>query len=287
MAIRRYALPAALLVVCTVIVSGCGGSSDGSTALNNGSGVTPQFDTNAIAGFWDSSNPTTDDVAFTEISTDGRITVFDYLGDSYDGGADCYVTYVGSIRPFVNNVYEITYGDPGAAGTADLVYVTAFVVNGQLSWQSDSAEPASLFPSVVGTTPNFNECAPTDITGQSDTSAIAGLWDSTDASIDDVAFIEISTNGRLNIFDYLGDGDFGGANCYQRFGGEVQDLGGDTYEIFFDDIPAIYEGSLQLLYVTAYVVDDTLLWQNASSTSPSYFPAVTGARPVFNECVGN
>lgn len=82
-----------LFVVLFSFLVGCGGSSES----NDDSGVSSITDTvnslDDIVGFWDATievDGETDEIFFL-ISDSGLVSVFDYLGDSFDGIADCYV----------------------------------------------------------------------------------------------------------------------------------------------------------------------------------------------------
>jgi len=80
------------------------GSTDSSTSQTGG-GVTA-----AIAGLW---NETTDegadgtDVIYTQFNADGTGTSYDYLGDTFDEGDNCYDIINFTIEVLGNNQYRV------------------------------------------------------------------------------------------------------------------------------------------------------------------------------------
>ncbi len=68
-----------------------------------------------------------------------------------------------------------------------------------------------------------------NFSGSTDTSAIEGLWDVTDG--DDIQYIQYTADGTYYNWDYEGDPNGSGENCYDRSPGfPILNLGGNRYD---------------------------------------------------------
>lgn len=107
--------------------------------------------------------------------------------------------------------------------------------------------------------------------------AIAGLWNNSnteEGGVIDVYYLEITSEGLWNNFNYRGDSVDQGENCYDLFPGRVISLGSTNYQV---STPL---GSFE---VSAVVTDGRLVVTN--NTSSVTLPAVTGISAMdFNEC---
>lgn len=105
--------------------------------------------------------------------------------------------------------------------------------------------------------------------GSTDTSAIEGLWDfSTD---DDIQYIQYTADGTYYNWDYEGDANGSGENCYDRSPGfPILNLGGNRY----DGLGEI---------ATIVVNGDSMTVSDSFGTDT--FPRLTGvAIADLNEC---
>lgn len=79
----------------SLALSGCGGGGGG-----DGSGTTPRNATTSdIVGTWDVSTEeanNTTDVYYVKINSDGTYVDYDFDGDSFDQGDDCYYRWEGT-----------------------------------------------------------------------------------------------------------------------------------------------------------------------------------------------
>lgn len=107
--------------------------------------------------------------------------------------------------------------------------------------------------------------------------AIAGLWNNStteEGGVIDVYYLEITSEGAWNNFNYLGDGVDQGQNCYALLPGRVTSLGGVDYQVStpfgnFDTTVEVTDGRL-------------VITNDAGSVA---LPELTGLSSVdFNEC---
>lgn len=113
-------------------------------------------DTSAVAGFWDGTVTYDDgsqDVFYLSITDNGLSTYYDYLGDTFDGGDDCYFIYTETLTYFGNNAYRYE----GFVGDEPYNYVDeSFIVDSNLTSVGETGS-ISTFTPYTGTT-SFNEC---------------------------------------------------------------------------------------------------------------------------------
>lgn len=105
--------------------------------------------------------------------------------------------------------------------------------------------------------------------GNTDTSAIEGLWD---VSVDDdIQYIQYTASGIYFNWDYEGDANGSGENCYDRSPGfPVLNLGGNRYDGLGEIATIVVSGDSMTL---------------SDSFGTDVFPRVTGlAIADLNEC---
>jgi hypothetical protein len=105
--------------------------------------------------------------------------------------------------------------------------------------------------------------------GNTDTSAIEGLWDAT--SGDDIQYLQYTADGIYYIWDYEGDAAGSGENCYDRSPGfPILNLGGNRYDGLGEIATIVVNGDSMTL---------------SDSFGTDVFPRVTGvAIADLNEC---
>jgi len=105
--------------------------------------------------------------------------------------------------------------------------------------------------------------------GSTDTAAIEGLWD---VSVDDdIQYVQYTANGIYYNWDYEGDANGSGENCYDRSPGfPFLNLGGDRYDGLGEIATIVVNGDSMTL---------------SDSFGTDVFPRVTGLAIVdLNEC---
>lgn len=123
------------------------GDTTGGTGTTTG-GTEGSSDLSAIAGLWDVTEDIDglEDVFYTEIFADGNIILWDYDGDEFDAGENCYFTFQITGVNLGNNRYNLG-GDE----------VTMRVINNELVGSDAFGE--FRFPRVTAfTSAEFNEC---------------------------------------------------------------------------------------------------------------------------------
>ena len=142
---------------------GTGGG--GETGANPGDG-----DVSEIAGLYDASyqeNGLTD-VIYVGVTADGAWTEYDYDGDEYDQGENCYFITGGRVRRLEGNTYLVSYTGEDAPGEGDvgmltrtadglfIEYVDRFDEDGDGDTEETLTE---LWPHLVGISAvDFNGC---------------------------------------------------------------------------------------------------------------------------------
>ena len=121
-----------------------------------------------IVGLWDASYTVgeREDVIYFEIDTDLSITLYDYYGDSFDQGANCFVVYEGSrLSPLGDDRYTSTGDDGVDLGEVTLrregdVLVSSFVDEFDEDDDGDTSEiVVERNASVVGlSSTDFDRC---------------------------------------------------------------------------------------------------------------------------------
>lgn len=105
--------------------------------------------------------------------------------------------------------------------------------------------------------------------GNTDTSAIEGLWDV--SADDDIQYIQYTADGIYYNWDYEGDANGSGENCYDRSPGfPILNLGGNRYDGLGEIATIVVDGDSMTL---------------SDSFGTDVFPRVTGIAIVdLNEC---
>jgi len=143
------------------------------------------LDTSAIAGLWDATLEFSDgqtDVFYIEFRDNGTSRLINYTGDSFNQGENCHqITEVDFVSVDGAKLYQTVNSD-GSAGTE----FVASVVDNFLVLEDFGYDVPGEYPPLVGVDPEFNDCndeplnPPTTGGENSDTSAIAGIWDFTE-----------------------------------------------------------------------------------------------------------
>jgi len=105
-----------LLLISMLLIQACGGGSSGGEGTPLAKSVENFSD---ISGVWNitvKENGVTD-IAYAYIDNNGNLTIYDYLNDGYDNGADCYALGNGILTH--NNADSFTDAD-GESFTAKL-----------------------------------------------------------------------------------------------------------------------------------------------------------------------
>lgn len=124
-------------IVAIAFLSGCGGGA---------SDVTQVTSLSQIEGLWDASTQEDGlrDEAYIDIGQDGKLTIYDYLGDEYDDEADCYI--IANLGTLTNNGNGNFQLDSSVDNTS--VNVTGKLQNNNLLFtaygQTDIMSPATL-----------------------------------------------------------------------------------------------------------------------------------------------
>ncbi|MBX2836306.1 MAG: hypothetical protein KTR35_05590 [Gammaproteobacteria bacterium] len=154
------------IIIAALSLGGCsssddddGGSTDtGTTTSTDGNGTTDggstdagagNSDTSAIAGLWDFTETINGeiDVYYIEILADGRFFEWDYQGDSFDQGDNCYLTGEFTITSLGGDRY-ILQGEE----------VSMSVSNGELTVVTPN-DGTFVLPALMGiTSTDFNAC---------------------------------------------------------------------------------------------------------------------------------
>jgi hypothetical protein len=95
-----------LLSLSIVALTACGGGNGADKANIFGGGGMGN-----IVGVWDATENLGDDgidEVYFAFDKSGLLTFYDYAGDSYDQGANCYWIDIAEVRSLGNNNYEIT-----------------------------------------------------------------------------------------------------------------------------------------------------------------------------------
>ncbi len=124
------------------------GGGTGTTTGDTTGGTDGNTDLSAIAGLWDVTEDVDglEDVAYTEIFADGTLVVWDYDGDEYDAGENCYFRFSITGENLGNNRYNLG-GDE----------VTMRVINNELVGSDEFGD--FRFPRVTAfTSAEFNAC---------------------------------------------------------------------------------------------------------------------------------
>lgn len=122
-------LRVAMGVFLALSLSGCGGGGGGDDVAPTGG---PSDDTipvtllSDISGFWNTTRTVNDaqDIGYVEISTSGELTHYNYMGDGFDRGDDCYVVSAPSgleyltLTPTGAGTFLISHLKDGSTDTA-------------------------------------------------------------------------------------------------------------------------------------------------------------------------
>ena len=147
----------------------------------------------------------------------------------------------------------------------------------------EASVPADMIDYEFNSTLRYRLVDPADpgvVEGSSDVSAIAGLWDlssTNDAGATDVIYMEITPDGNVTYWDFLGDEVDGGEACYTTRSERISALGDDRY-LFVDasqDPPSSY--------VATSLVRDGVLIGNPGTDFESSNSAVPEGT-TLNEC---
>jgi len=260
------------IALVTSMMFSCGGSDNGTTIGNNGVSP-PAFtgtpnsaqDTRAIAGLYDARTIFSDevDIAYFAIDNNGSGYLLKFEGDCYstavlvvaNQGNDSYL--VGAVGES-GIVMSLIASNEQLSLTRELQNFTIPRVGGlnppyraacdeDLPLDVLGIGAPSIFPDAVpgveppawitGSSSSGTSASPIannpQPTGTTDTSRVAGLWDSSsmESGVLDTKYILISDSGVIKEYDYLGDDAGQGSNCYSLTEGIIRHLGGDRYYI--------------------------------------------------------
>jgi len=198
--------------IFSVLLSACGGGGSDSTSLSK------------MSGTWDASSQEGDftDVSYVVINIDGTFIEYDYMGDSFHSGPDCYEEIPGTIVDQGNGNYLID-GD----------FAVQISVSGDTLEMTSGEETGTLTRSTRQES-SFNLCSTGGGGGGPNTglSSIEGVWDysSTADGLRD-EFYTVYRNGEFIDYDFQGDSFDNGPNCYQVHSGTIEHVAGDTFLI--------------------------------------------------------
>lgn len=206
----------------SILISACGGGSGGGDSSS--SALT------AIAGVWDSSSQegSVIDVSYTVFNTNGTFVDYDYLGDAFDGGADCYDDYNGTITDQGNGNFLLDNNNTiQMSVSGDTLEI---ISNGTTFTMIRSTRQESSFNLC-----NAGSSTPTPPATTDALSILDGIWDFSSVNnglLDE--FYTVYKNGEFIDYDYQGDAYNNGANCYIVSRGTIAHVSADTFRI--DDI---------------------------------------------------
>lgn len=100
-----------ILTVVSSILAGCGSGT--SSAPENHNAAISGLSLADISGVWDTSeqNEQYIDESYLFINQSGITNDYDYRGDSYDNGQNCYSKSTGTIRSLGDNLFETIDAD--------------------------------------------------------------------------------------------------------------------------------------------------------------------------------
>ncbi len=111
-------------------------------------------DSSLIAGVWDASSEENGlvNIFYTVIDSNGVWTDFDYLGDSFDSGPDCYEVEQATVTHDGNNNYQLNY-----ASGEQLVF-SASIINNELTVSSPQITQTVRYPRINGIDESVPNC---------------------------------------------------------------------------------------------------------------------------------
>lgn len=133
------------LTISSIFLVACGGGSG-----NGGSDIlTPSL--SDIAGTWDDSETVGEEVdkKYVVIKDYGELITYDYDGDSFDQGSDCYYRFTDSITDLGNGSFEIVDDSSFRYEVAIAVsnnQLTVTSVNGTSTSPSSSLTESDFIP---------------------------------------------------------------------------------------------------------------------------------------------
>ncbi|CZF79246.1 hypothetical protein GCE9029_01353 [Grimontia celer] len=134
-----------ILILSGAFLFGCGGSSGGTDAStdsvdNGGSGT----DFASVSGVYAANHFNNENVLF--IDNEGKITAYNYLGDSYDNGLSCYRKAIQNDTNYLLNDTQLQYDEN------TLQFYTE-VEGSRLAWEMNTFGSVSLvlYDSLQGT----------------------------------------------------------------------------------------------------------------------------------------
>ena len=120
-------------VALSLTLTGCGSSSSSDPAnSNNNSNTATDATLSKIAGVWDASTTIgqVTDEFYSVIRNNGTFTDYDYLGDSFDMGPNCYLVSNGTISDQGNGNFTVDGSSLSISINETVNPVTITVVEG-------------------------------------------------------------------------------------------------------------------------------------------------------------
>jgi hypothetical protein len=110
------------LVLCTLLI-GCGDDDDNSAAIEASS--TPAGgEVKAFDGVWDDTSDSEDgqDISYSVVSGNSY-TSYDYMGDSFDEGDDCYEVSNATLEALGGTDYQLDFSDSGFEISVEVQFI--------------------------------------------------------------------------------------------------------------------------------------------------------------------
>jgi len=155
------------------------------------------------------------DIQYFEARANGNVSYWDYRGDSYQNGQDCYVKSIAFFRYGGGSVIDV-YGES--------IEVDIDMVARQVTF--NDAEGLVEFPRLDNVSSvDFDICG----AEANNFGLIPGLWDVT--LDDDIQYFEATEDGNVTLWDYQLDGFNNGLDCYVKSSSYFQIEGDMTIEV--------------------------------------------------------
>jgi len=170
------------------------GSTEGSTDGSDNEDI----NAGAIPGLWNITRG--DDVWYYEARANGNVTAWDYRGDAFQNGQDCFVKSIAFFRYGGGQTITV-FGEDIAVDVSTIDRQVSFRNSeGIINFQRADELASIDFPICGGDSNNFG--------------VIPGLWDTTLG--DDIQYFEAIADGNVSIWNYRGDTFDNGQDCYEK-----------------------------------------------------------------------
>jgi len=160
------------------------------------------------------------DVQYFEARANGNLSFWDYRGDAFQNGQDCYVKRVAFVRYGGSSTIDVFDEQIGVDIDIEARQVIFTDSNGVVEFPRLDDVASVNFEICGGDSNNFG--------------AIPGLWDITLGN--DIQYFEAFADGNVTVWDYQRDSFNNGQDCYVKSSSYFQYEGELTIEVLGEGI---------------------------------------------------